>query len=118
MGCRNWWSWSGSNRRPPECKSGALPAELQPLDHGLRPSTLHMGISWPAPRWPEFKSRPIGCRAIGTKPTTTLTTSMNFRQESGTDFRSSASSSQKTDPPELPTGLDWDDCHSYTQSDP
>ncbi len=27
----NWWSWSGSNRRPPECKSGALPAELQPL---------------------------------------------------------------------------------------
>ena len=30
-GARNWWSWSGSNRRPPECKSGALPAELQPL---------------------------------------------------------------------------------------
>src|SRR3984893_10780189 len=30
-GLRSWWSWSGSNRRPPECKSGALPAELQPL---------------------------------------------------------------------------------------
>src|SRR5580700_2285422 len=30
----NWWSWSGSNRRPPECKSGALPAELQPLNTG------------------------------------------------------------------------------------
>jgi hypothetical protein len=29
-----WWSWSGSNRRPPECKSGALPAELQPLNSG------------------------------------------------------------------------------------
>ena len=28
----HWWSWSGSNRRPPECKSGALPAELQPLN--------------------------------------------------------------------------------------
>src|SRR6266849_2668915 len=28
---QRWWSWSGSNRRPPECKSGALPAELQPL---------------------------------------------------------------------------------------
>ena len=26
----NWWSRSGSNRRPPECKSGALPAELRP----------------------------------------------------------------------------------------
>jgi hypothetical protein len=30
-GPHTWWSWSGSNRRPPECKSGALPAELQPL---------------------------------------------------------------------------------------
>src|SRR5271165_4819101 len=28
---QHWWSWSGSNRRPPECKSGALPTELQPL---------------------------------------------------------------------------------------
>jgi hypothetical protein len=26
----NWWSQTGSNRRPPECKSGALPAELWP----------------------------------------------------------------------------------------
>ncbi len=31
--CRSkrWWSWTGSNRRPPACKAGALPAELQPL---------------------------------------------------------------------------------------
>ena len=27
----DWWSQTGSNRRPPECKSGALPAELWPL---------------------------------------------------------------------------------------
>ena len=26
----DWWSRSGSNRRPPECKSGALPTELRP----------------------------------------------------------------------------------------
>ena len=26
------WSWTGSNRRPPACKAGALPTELQP--HG------------------------------------------------------------------------------------
>jgi hypothetical protein len=32
----HWWSWSGSNRRPPECKSGALPAELQPLNSEAR----------------------------------------------------------------------------------
>ena len=25
-----WWSRTGSNRRPPECKSGALPTELRP----------------------------------------------------------------------------------------
>src|SRR2546421_545703 len=29
-----WWSQPGSNRRPPGCKPGALPAELWPLVHG------------------------------------------------------------------------------------
>ena len=28
---RRWWSRTGSNRRPPACKAGALPAELRPL---------------------------------------------------------------------------------------
>ena len=40
-----WWSLSGSNRRPPACKAGALPAELRPSrrpwwveeDSNLRP---------------------------------------------------------------------------------
>ena len=36
-GSQIWWSWSGSNRRPPECKSGALPAELQPPKNLSRP---------------------------------------------------------------------------------
>jgi hypothetical protein len=45
----DWWSWSGSNRRPPECKSGALPAELQPQE--------------------KINSRPIECRAVSIKPT-------------------------------------------------
>ena len=33
---RNWWSQTGSNRRHPACKAGALPAELWPqsLSHG------------------------------------------------------------------------------------
>ena len=26
----NWWSWTGSNRRPHACKARALPTELQP----------------------------------------------------------------------------------------
>jgi len=29
-----WWSQAGSNRRPPACKAGALPAELWPHIHG------------------------------------------------------------------------------------
>ena len=33
---RIWWSQTGSNRRPPACKAGALPAELWPLNlHGF-----------------------------------------------------------------------------------
>jgi hypothetical protein len=31
----NWWSWTGSNRRPPACKAGALPTELQPQTEKL-----------------------------------------------------------------------------------
>ena len=27
---KDWWSWGGSNPRPPECHSGTLPTELQP----------------------------------------------------------------------------------------
>src|SRR5579859_310071 len=27
----DWWTWGGSNSRPPGCKPGALPAELQAL---------------------------------------------------------------------------------------
>ena len=30
-GGKGWWSRTGSNRRPPACKAGALPAELRPL---------------------------------------------------------------------------------------
>ena len=31
-----WWSQTGSNRRPPACKAGALPTELWPLAVGRR----------------------------------------------------------------------------------
>ena len=38
-----WWRMTGSNRRPPACKAGALPAELIPLlnvDHRHAASLL------------------------------------------------------------------------------
>ena len=53
---RTWWSWSGSNRRPPECKSGALPAELQPQTSEAREPVS------PTPCLSENQSRPVGCR--------------------------------------------------------
>ena len=31
---RPWWRRTGSNRRPPACKAGALPAELRPHTNG------------------------------------------------------------------------------------
>ncbi len=31
----DWWSRTGSNRRPPECHSGALPTELRPQSEGF-----------------------------------------------------------------------------------
>ena len=35
-----WWRRSGSNRRPPACKAGALPAELRPQSRNfLKPGT-------------------------------------------------------------------------------
>jgi hypothetical protein len=30
-----WWSQTGSNRRPPACKAGALPTELWPRTSGI-----------------------------------------------------------------------------------
>jgi hypothetical protein len=34
----DWWSQTGSNRRPPACKAGALPAELWPRKSVSQPS--------------------------------------------------------------------------------
>ena len=46
-----WWSQTGSNRRPPACKAGALPAELWPprsatikVDHLVKLSTMQIMV--------------------------------------------------------------------------
>ena len=42
---KKWWSLAGSNRWPPACKTGALPAELKPHMvrlNGLEPSTSRL----------------------------------------------------------------------------
>ena len=38
-----WWSQTGSNRRPPACKAGALPTELWPLQvSGIRSGVRYL----------------------------------------------------------------------------
>ena len=38
-----WWSQTGSNRRPPACKAGALPTELWPLEVS---DTIRLWWAW------------------------------------------------------------------------
>ena len=40
-----WWSLSGSNRRPPACKAGALPAELKPHIKRDAPAVIALGVT-------------------------------------------------------------------------
>ena len=50
---KSWWSRSGSNRRHPACKAGALPAELRPrTERGTRiaaPPAHHVPGATPVP---------------------------------------------------------------------
>ncbi len=62
----NWWSWSGSNRRPPECKSGALPAELQPQksNRGQLDAETTETSPWPLWKNSSLPSGDSGARLI------------------------------------------------------
>ena len=59
-----WWRLAGSNRWPPACKAGALPAELNPHinfevvgQNGLEPSTSRLSVvcSSQLSYWPVFR---------------------------------------------------------------
>ncbi len=60
-----WWSRTGSNRRPPACKAGALPAELRPLIvpdgmvglGGLEPPTSRLSSA----RSNQLSYKPLDC---------------------------------------------------------
>src|SRR5579862_4291506 len=95
----NWWSWSGSNRRPPECKSGALPAELQPLMGGF---------SNPPPT--KIFSRPIGRKDRADQPRSHL---LKLQTLSGDPKRTPFATSLRS---QL-RGLEWNGCHFVHISD-
>jgi hypothetical protein len=96
-----WWSWSGSNRRPPECKSGALPAELQPLvragvagcmlleiavSHNPHPTTHNLSF---------LNRGRLDARPTGTRPDRQI--------------------SRRTPSRDSEDGLDWKGCHLLTR---
>ena len=64
----NWWRLPGSNRWPPACKAGALPAELNPHNSllrvvgpsGLEPPTLRLSV---------VRSSQLSYGPITTRPT-------------------------------------------------
>ena len=67
-----WWSQTGSNRRPPACKAGALPTELWPHQRTegrcrrterLRPTSVirHLSSGWWA--WEDLNFRPHAYQA-------------------------------------------------------
>ena len=100
----SWWSWSGSNRRPPECKSGALPAELQPLKAAK-------------PRPSKFKSRPIGCRAEDLKPSRHSKQLHEFRARVRDVFPLSTLQLRLSAWSGVSIGMDWNGYRAYTQRD-
>jgi hypothetical protein len=66
-----WWSQTGSNRRPPACKAGALPTELwprlDPNDHYGRPFQALISKKIQPPRewwaWKDLNFRPHAYQA-------------------------------------------------------
>ena len=65
-GRRNWWRIPGSNRRPPGCKPGALPAELIPPT-GSRRGVWLVGLGrfeLPTPRLSSVCSDQLSYRPV------------------------------------------------------
>src|SRR3954449_4744813 len=75
---KEWWSRTGSNRRHPACKAGALPAELRPhfSVNSMRPNEAK--LTEPDPRsvasqgrptvgqfWPRLAQGQVACNRCG-----------------------------------------------------
>ena len=62
-----WWSQTGSNRRPPACKAGALPTELWPRSYGTEAEAGMVGLGrfeLPTSRLSSARSNQLSYRPI------------------------------------------------------
>ena len=65
---RVWWSQTGSNRRPPACKAGALPTELWPLGQDMFCRDMFAGrpaVAAALPRRMLMAERPTTLEVVG-----------------------------------------------------
>ena len=99
----SWWSQAGSNRRPPACKAGALPAELWPRKIFLLEEMVGLGRF-------ELPTSPLsGVRSnqLSYRPAVT-----DIKQANCVDaFTPNSSTFKEVIQPQVPLGLP---CYDFT----
>ena len=98
-----WWSQAGSNRRPPACKAGALPAELWPRKIFLLEEMVGLGrFELPTSPLSGVRSNQLSYRPVV----------MDIKQANCVDaFTPNSSTFKEVIQPQVPLGLP---CYDFT----
>ena len=98
-----WWSQAGSNRRPPACKAGALPAELWPRKIFLLEEMVGLGrFELPTSPLSGVRSNQLSYRPVVT----------DIKQANCVDaFTPNSSTFKEVIQPQVPLGLP---CYDFT----
>ena len=99
----SWWSQAGSNRRPPACKAGALPAELWPRKIFLLEEMVGLGrFELPTSPLSGVRSNQLSYRPVVT----------DIKQANCVDaFTPNSSTFKEVIQPQVPLGLP---CYDFT----
>ena len=99
----SWWSQAGSNRRPPACKAGALPAELWPRKIFLLEDMVGLGrFELPTSPLSGVRSNQLSYRPVVT----------DIKQANCVDaFTPNSSTFKEVIQPQVPLGLP---CYDFT----
>ncbi len=99
----SWWSQAGSNRRPPACKAGALPAELWPRKIFLLEEMVGLGrFELPTSPLSGVRSNQLSYRPVVT----------DVKQANCVDaFTPNSSTFKEVIQPQVPLGLP---CYDFT----